>query len=88
MENSNGQAASDRDLVLAALRELLEALDRRVPHVERLGEVGIAREAYLLRKETASRIEQLTTVSSDSHTREADLSDSVLADDGGPLHEK
>jgi hypothetical protein len=33
---------------VATLRELVEALDRRVPHVERLGEVGIAREAAAL----------------------------------------
>ena len=29
----------DRARVVAALRELVEALDRRVPRVERLGEV-------------------------------------------------
>ena len=33
------------DRAVAALRELVEALDRRVPHVERLGEKRIAREA-------------------------------------------
>ena len=41
----------DRDRVVAALRELVEALDRRVLHVERLGEVRIAREAAALRRE-------------------------------------
>ena len=33
----------DSDRVVAALVELIEALDRRVPHVERVDEVQIAR---------------------------------------------
>ena len=59
----------DRDALLVALRELVEALDKRVPHVERLGEVGIAREAAALREEAARRIQELA----------------VMTDDGGPL---
>ena len=45
--------------MIAALRALIEALDQRVPHVERLGEVRIAREAAALREEAAKRIDQL-----------------------------
>ena len=45
---------SDRERVVTALRELIEALDRRVPHVERLGEVGIARDARLRTRAHAS----------------------------------
>ena len=45
---------------IAALRELIEALDRRVPHVERAGEAQIAKDAAALRREAVDRIEELT----------------------------
>ena len=48
---------ADKDLVVHALRELVDALDRRVAHVERLGEARIAREAAGLRKEAVHRIQ-------------------------------
>ena len=67
MDDTDGTA--DRDALLVALRELVEALDKRVPHVERLGEVRIAREAAALREEAARRIQELA----------------VMTDDGGPL---
>ena len=41
---------------LRRLHELLEALDRRVPQVERVGEVSIAREAAALRDKALQRI--------------------------------
>lgn len=41
------------------LRELIMALDRRVPQVERVGEVEIARAATGLRVEALRRIEEL-----------------------------
>jgi hypothetical protein len=41
------------------LRELIVALDRRVPQVERVGEVEIARTATGLRIEALRRIEEL-----------------------------
>ena len=44
---------------LKHLRELVEALDRRVPHVERVGEATIAREADALRKKALKRIAEL-----------------------------
>jgi len=44
---------------LRHLRELIEALDRRVPHVERLGEASIAKDAALLRKKALQRIAEL-----------------------------
>jgi hypothetical protein len=79
---------SDRARVVAALRELVEALDRRVPQVERLGEVGIAREAAALRKEAAKRLEELTLREPDRQAREVDRSGAEMTDDGGPLPEK
>jgi hypothetical protein len=41
------------------LRELIEALDRRVPQIERTGEVQIARDAASLREKALRRIAAL-----------------------------
>lgn len=41
------------------LYELITALDRRLPHVERVGEVSIARAAAALKIEALKRIEEL-----------------------------
>ena len=57
---------------------------RRVPHVERLGEIRIAREAATLRKGAVTRIDELKSAALGQHTRDAELSDAVIADDGGP----
>jgi len=75
---------SNRDVVVDALRELVDALDRRVAQVERLGEARIAREAAGLRKEALRRIQELTTASSDRDTREAERSGGAMTDEGGP----
>jgi hypothetical protein len=42
--------------VIADLRELIIALDRRVPRLERTGELDIAREAAALKREALARI--------------------------------
>ena len=42
------------------LEELITALDRRVPHVERVGEEEIARDAARLREKAVRRLEELT----------------------------
>jgi hypothetical protein len=78
----------DRDRAVAALRELVEALDRRLPHVERMGEVRIAREAAALRQEAARRIQELAGAASPSATSEGDRADADMTDDGGPLRRK
>ena len=70
---------------MAALRELIDALDRRVPHVERLGEVLVAREAAALRQEAVRRIEELSTEPSAAEAPGGDGSDAVMTDKGGPL---
>jgi hypothetical protein len=75
---------SDNDLVVNALRELVDAIDRRVAHVERLGEARIAREASGLREEALLRIQELTAASSDRDTGEAERSSGAMTDDGGP----
>jgi hypothetical protein len=45
--------------IIRELRELIVALDRRVPQVERVGEVEIARAATGLTIEALRRIEEL-----------------------------
>ena len=52
----------DSSHVLATLRALVVALDRRVPQVQRAGEARIARDAAALRQEAMDRIEELTRV--------------------------
>jgi hypothetical protein len=49
----------DRVLALRHLRELIAALDRRVPHIERSGELAIAQDAETLRAKALERIGQL-----------------------------
>lgn len=44
---------------IGELLELIAALDRRVPRVERAGEAGIAREAAELKNRAMKRIEEL-----------------------------
>ena len=48
-----------RGELIQELRELIAALDRRVPHVERAGEVSIARDAAALKARALKRIEDL-----------------------------
>ena len=74
-----------RGRVIAALRELIDALDRRLPQVERAGEFRIAGEAAILRSEAATRIDELTRVRSDHPVYDPHLADATLADDGGPI---
>jgi len=45
--------------VLEDLRELVAALDRRVPQLDRLGERDIARDAAALRAEAMNRIREI-----------------------------
>jgi hypothetical protein len=52
-------ADRSRMLVVCELYELIAALDRRVPHVERVGEIAIARAAAVLRGEALRRIATL-----------------------------
>lgn len=49
----------DRTRQIRHLRELIAALDRRVPHIERTGEVRIARDAAALRDKALKRIAAL-----------------------------
>jgi pyruvate-formate lyase len=49
----------ERDRLVADLEALVSALDRRVPHIERLGEAAIAREAAVLKGKALDRINEL-----------------------------
>jgi hypothetical protein len=49
----------DRTRTVRELRELIAALDRRVPRVERVGEIAIARAAAELKREALKRIEEV-----------------------------
>lgn len=48
-----------RERLIDQLRELVAALDSRVPHLEREGEVRIANEAAALRQKAIERLAQL-----------------------------
>ena len=51
--------ALTRTNVVRALLELIAALDRRVPQVQRAGEASIARDAVALKARALKRIEEL-----------------------------
>jgi hypothetical protein len=52
-------ARTRRKRAIRDLSELIAALDRRVPQVERVGEASIARAAAKLKEEAIKRIEDL-----------------------------
>ena len=59
MTQTRQGAAASRGQTIRELLELIAALDRRVPHVERVGEISIARAASALKLEALNRIEEL-----------------------------
>ena len=79
-ENGTGTTASEALVVvrpttrqqqqelLANLRELIVALDRRVPHLEREGEHRIAQDAAALRRQAEERIAEIEAVSDPTRT--------------------
>ena len=46
----------DRKRLVCQLRELIQSLDSRVPHLEREGETHIARDAAALRDKAVARL--------------------------------
>ena len=73
--------------IIAALRELISALDRRVPHAERPAEIGIAKDSDTLRRKAVARIELLTRGGVDDRVFNQELVHAVMTDDGGPARE-
>jgi len=55
--------AEDQDAVVTALHELIDALDRRIPYVERVGEREIREQAADLRNQAVRRIDEITRAS-------------------------
>lgn len=55
----NGRPSSPASAMLGDLYQLVEALDRRVPRLERLGEAQIAHDAAALRERAVSLIHQI-----------------------------
>lgn len=53
-----GMAMTNPELT-RALIELIEALDRRMPHVERVGEASIAQDAAALRDKARKRLSEI-----------------------------
>ena len=72
---SHGMAQIDGTHTLRHLCELIAALDRRVPHVERVGEIAIAREGRALREKALQRIAEL-----ESPQRQPDLSATIASE--------
>lgn len=50
-----------RNKLIRRLRELIEALERRLPHLERESEIRIADEAAALKQKALERIAELET---------------------------
>jgi hypothetical protein len=61
------------DSIARHLKELIDALDRRVPHVERAGEDVIARQAAALRALAVERLAELTRDESSTGERDAEV---------------
>ncbi len=70
--------------ILSALRELIRALDRRVPYPERAGEIRIAGDALMLRRKAVARIEELQRSGSNDDVYDLELVEAIMTDDGGP----
>jgi hypothetical protein len=51
--------AAERQRAIRHLRQLIDALNRRVPHIERVGEAAIARDAAELMKQALKRLKAL-----------------------------
>ena len=56
---ANPPVVADPKALLLRLRELINALDRRLPHLEREGELRIAAEAAALKKSALLRIAEI-----------------------------
>jgi hypothetical protein len=67
-----------------ALRELIDAVDRRVPQLERAGEPRVAQIAAALRGEAACRLEAMSRLDAAADEHDSALVDAVMTDDGGP----
>ena len=74
--------------LLRALREVISALDRRKPQVNRPGETSVAADAQRLRRQAVARLQQLTGTGSGANAYDQDLVESIMTDDGGSQPER
>jgi hypothetical protein len=74
--------------VVSALRELVKALDRRLPHPERPGEIRIALDSQMLRRKAVAQIEALSRQGPDDTPYDQELVDAIMTDDGSPPPEE
>ena len=82
------RSVSTATRMVSTLRELISALDRRVPHVDRPGELRIARDAELLRRQALTQIEALNCQQPDDRPYDQGLGDAIMTDDGCPSPER
>ena len=61
MTGTRTETDAGRKRLIEELRELIDALDSRVPQLEREGETRIASEAAALKERAVKRIAQLET---------------------------
>ena len=81
------RSVSTANRTVSTLRELISALDRRVPHVDRPGELRIARDAQLLRRQAVAQIEAWNRQEPDDTPYNQELADAIMTDDGCPSPE-
>lgn len=85
MTNTIRRSASTVTRMITTLRELISALDPRVPHVDRPGELRIAREAQMLRREAVAQIGALSQQRRwDDTPYDQERVEAIMTDDGGP----
>jgi hypothetical protein len=53
-------SATAREMLVRDLEDLIVALDRRLPQIDRLGERAIAKDAAALKRKAQDRLKQLT----------------------------
>jgi|MudIll2142460700_1097286.scaffolds.fasta_scaffold04665_4 hypothetical protein len=85
--HDKGQATQEHGGTLSdRLRELVAAIDRRVPHIERQAERRIAQDSGLLKKDAQDRLARLETAcSEDTHREAAASAGAAAASDPGDL---
>ncbi|HVZ20109.1 MAG TPA: hypothetical protein VG871_03550 [Vicinamibacterales bacterium] len=74
--------SGDADSLVDALRELVAAIDRRIPHLERAGEEAIARDAAALKEAALRRIAECSTTT-DTGARAVTPGQGRESDDNG-----
>jgi hypothetical protein len=76
MVTMTSSSTAARSTLIRQLRELVVALDQRVPYVERAGEAAIARDAAVLREKALRRIAELEESRADTRDVDSHLASS------------